>query len=64
MKLDPPHNYGGGYTPTAYFLIKVSTYSHILSNALFPTDNGNCLAHPTMLKRLTTVTEKKVVTSA
>ena len=64
MKLDPPHNYGGGYTPTADFLIKVSTYSHTLSSALFPIDNGNCLAHPTMLKKLTTGTEKKIVTGA
>ena len=55
---------GGGYTPTAYFLIKVSTYSHTLSSALFPIDNGNCLAHPTMLKKLTTVTEKKIGTGA
>ena len=54
----------GGYTPTAYFLIKVSTYSHTLSSALFPIDNGNCLAHPTMLKKLTTGTEKKIVTGA
>ena len=55
---------GGGYTPTAYFLVKVSTYSHTLSSALFPIDNGNCLAHPTMLKKRITVTEKKIVTGA
>ena len=41
---------------------RVSTYSHTLSSALFPIDNGNCLAHPTMLKKFTTVAEKKIVT--
>ena len=64
MKLDPPHNYGGGYTPTAYFLIRVSTYSNILSRALFPIDNGNYLDHPTILKKLTTNIEKKILTGA
>ena len=49
--------------PTAYFLIKVNTYSHTLST-LFPDDNGNCLAHPTILKKLITVIEQKIVTSA
>ena len=53
---------GGGYTPTADFLIKVSTYSYTLSTALFSIDNDNCLTHPTMLKKLTTGTEKKIVT--
>ena len=63
MKLDP-NNYWWGYTLTAYFLMKVSTYGHTLSSALFPIDNGNCLAHPTILKKLTTVTEKKILNGA
>ena len=62
MKLDPPMI--GEYTPTAYFLIKVSTYSHTLSSAPFPIDNSNCFAYQTILKKLTTGAEKKIVTGA
>ena len=57
----PPIIMGWGYTPTADFLIKVSTYSHTLSSALFPIDNGNCLAYPTMLKRSLPVLRKRLL---
>ena len=52
MKLDPP---------TADFLIKVSTYSHTLSSALFTIDSGNCLAYPTMLKSSLPLLRKRLL---
>jgi len=54
-EVGPPHNYiGGGYTPTAYFLIKVSTYIHTLSSPLFQTHESRLkqneiLFHPLLI---------------